>query len=115
MVTNCKWHALFRIQEQFPLLRKDKDQLPYFLQANLYIEESIKKYGHKNLYTIFRQMMYFYIHDTLIIQMLEEIDPEFRYQSEDKQYTAKVELFKRYRLTKLWSNTVGVWLKKICF
>ena len=27
----CKWHDLFRIQEQFPLLKKEKYQIPYFL------------------------------------------------------------------------------------
>ena len=42
--------------------------------------------------TLVRQRVYLHINDTHITQMLEEIDPEFRYQSEDKQYTAKVEL-----------------------
>ena len=71
----CKWHAVFRIQELFSLLSKEKDQLPYFLRANSDIAEAIKKYGCKNLDTIGQQIMYFYIHDTLIPQMLEEIYP----------------------------------------
>ena len=36
-----KQKALFRIKERFPLLRKEKDQLPYFLQANYDIAEAI--------------------------------------------------------------------------
>ena len=40
-----KWHALFRIHELFPLLRKEKGQIPYLLQANFYIAEAIKNYG----------------------------------------------------------------------
>ena len=39
-----KFHALFRIQEQFPLLRKEKYHLPYFLQDNSDIAEAIKMY-----------------------------------------------------------------------
>ena len=38
-----KQKALFRIKERFPLLRKEKDQLPYFLQANYDIAEATKK------------------------------------------------------------------------
>ena len=47
--------------------------------------------------------------------MLEEMDPYFLYQTEDKQDTAKVELLKRYGLTKFCANTVGIWLKKLGF
>ena len=39
-----KWHVLFSTQEWFHLLRKEKDQLPYFLQANSDIAEAIKDY-----------------------------------------------------------------------
>ena len=89
--TILKWHAMFRIHEWFPLLRKDKYQIPYFLQANLDIKDFTKKYGHKNLDTLSWKMMYFYIHDTLIHKILEETDPEFRYQIEEEQDTSKVE------------------------
>ena len=50
-----KWHALFRIQEQFPILRKEKYQLPYLLQANYNMSEAIKKYGCKNMDTLGRK------------------------------------------------------------
>ena len=40
------------------------------------------------------------------------MDPEFRDQSEEEQDTSKVELLKRYGLTKLCADTVGIWLKK---
>ena len=60
-----KWHDLFRMQEQFPLVSKDKDNLPYFLQANSDISGAIKKYGCKNIDAPGRKMMYFYIHDTI--------------------------------------------------
>ena len=69
-----KWHALFMIQEWFHIIRKEKDQLPYFLQVNLGISGAIKKCGHKNMDTLGQKMMYLYIHDTLIPQILEEID-----------------------------------------
>ena len=65
--------------------------------------------------TIRRKIVYFYIHDTLIPQMLEEMDPEFRDQLEDKQDTAKVELLERYGPTNLCSNTVGIWLNNLGF
>ena len=38
--------------------------------------------------------MYLYIHDTLIPQMLEEMDPEFRDKQEKEQDKAKVDLLK---------------------
>ena len=39
-----KFHALFRIQEQFPLLWKEKYHLPYLPQDNSDIAENIKMY-----------------------------------------------------------------------
>ena len=40
-----KWHALFRVEEKSPLLRKDNMKLPYFLVANWYIGKVIHKYS----------------------------------------------------------------------
>ena len=53
-------------------------------------------------------MIYLYIHDTLIPQNLEEMDPEFRVQLEEEKDTDNVELFKRLNLTKLCADTVGI-------
>ena len=50
-----KWKALFSTQEQLPLLRKEKDQLKYLIQANSDISEAIKMYGRKNLDTLGRK------------------------------------------------------------
>ena len=75
--TVCKWHDLFRIQEQFPLLKKEKYQIPYFVQSSSDISEAIISYDCKNLDTISQQMMHLYIHDTVILQILEEMEPEF--------------------------------------
>ena len=69
----------------------------------------------KNLDILGRKMMYLYIHDTLIPQNLEEMDPEFRVQLEEEKDTDNVELFKRLNLTKLCADTVGIWLKKLGF
>ena len=79
------------------------------------IAKAIKKYGRKNLNTLDRKMMYLYTHDTLIPQMLEEMDPGFWYKQEEEQDTANVELLERYGPTKLCADTVGRWLKKIVF
>ena len=78
-----KWRVLFKIQERFPLLRNNTYQLPYFLQANSDIAEAIKNCGCKNLDTISRKMVYLYIHDILIPQMLEEMYPKCWYQLEE--------------------------------
>ena len=48
-------------------------------------------------------MMHLYIHDTVIFQILEEMEPEFWYQSEKKQNTAKVDLLKTFGLTSVYS------------
>ena len=56
----------------------------------------------------------FYIHDTVIPQMLEEMEPELGDQSEEKN-TAKLELLKRYGLANMCADTIGICLKKLVF
>ena len=48
-----------------------REERKYFLVANFYIAEAIKKYGKDNINTLERHMMHMYIHDTLIPKMLE--------------------------------------------
>ena len=65
--------------------------------------------------TLGQQTMYFYIHDTLIPQMLEEMDPEFCDQLEGGQDTAKVEWLKRYSIIHFCADTIGIWLNNLSF
>ena len=100
-----KWHALFRLNNQFPVVSKEKRQLPYFLQANWDIAEAIRKYGRENIDTLGRNMMHMYIHDTLIPKMLKDMATG----------TTKEELLNMYGLKTLCIDTVGKWLIKLGF
>ena len=47
-----KWHALFRVEENFPPLRKDKRQVPYFLVGNWGVAKAIYKCGQESIVTL---------------------------------------------------------------
>ena len=65
-----KWHALFRVEDESPLLINEKRQLPYFFMANWYMSKAIHKCGQNRVVTLLRQMMHMYIHNTLTPKML---------------------------------------------
>ena len=64
------WHAFFRVEENFPLLRKEKRQLPYLPVANWDIAKAINECDQEIIGTIKRHIMHMYIYDTLIPKML---------------------------------------------
>ena len=66
-----KLHSLFRVEEKFPLLRKNHIQPPYFSYPIWMLPKSIHKYGREIISTIGQQMMHKHVHDTLIPYMLE--------------------------------------------
>ena len=47
-----KWHALFRVEEYFPLFRKKKRQIPHYVVANWGIAGEIHKYVQENIDTL---------------------------------------------------------------
>ena len=100
-----KWHALFRVEEKYHLLRKYMMKLPYLLVANWYIDKVIHKCGQESIGTIIRHMTHMYIHGTLIPKMLEVIFTG----------TTKAKLLENYGLMTLFQETVGEWLIKLVF
>ena len=92
-------------RRNFPILRKEKRKLPYFLVANWDIAIEKRKYSQESINTLLRKMMHIYIHDTLIPNMLEGI-------SNGK---TKDEILEKYGLKTLCEETIGEWITKLGF
>ena len=100
-----KWHALFRVEEKSPLLRKYNMKLPYLLVANWYIDKVIHKCSQDIIGTLIPHMVHMYIHGTLIPNMLEVV-------SNGK---TKAKLLENYGITTICQETVGEWVVKLVF
>ena len=68
-----KCHALFRLEEKFSLLRKEKMQLTYLLIANWDITKAINKCGQEIISTLQWHTMHICIHETITHNILEII------------------------------------------
>ena len=92
-------------RRNFPILRKEKRQLPYLLVANWDIAIEKRKYSQESINTLLRKRMHIYIHDTLIPNMLEVIS----------NGTTKAKLLEKYVLVKIYQEKVVEWLINIGF
>ena len=123
MVEN--WHRLFRSGNKFPAMVAHKKALPYFLEANPDVLRLINKYGTSNLSVLSGELIFNYIHETIIPAMvrfkrasninLEKTLSDYISEiNNDVTTEEKADIIKEYGLT-ICLDTVHRWMGKMGF
>lgn len=109
--TVARWHAVFRVLNKFPLMKKEQNHLPHFLAANDDIKEAIQTHARENIddSVSLIHTIYDYIHETLLPKMVEEM------AEKNEEIETVEDLLKLYGLESLCHETVRTWLLKLGF
>ena len=85
------------------------DKSPAIFQLNTDLKEKFISHARANIYGLTAEVMYDYLHNTLISELIEEE------KAETGEIISKEKLLKQYSLTKLSMDTIYSWMGSFGF